>query len=168
MRYVRKIIWQQIFKKLHVPLDCFASFRFRFKEMDWNCIWHCNNCVCLLVCWLFLLFYLYPPVTRKQRWRYIEFAACSKPPSSNNHRKAPYPRTQHRVRWGMEFNLHHAIIRSHGHTMPTSYKDFFIYLKNLWNWTHFQQQYWCILSFFASCDFYGETWYTIRTAGHFS
>jgi len=62
------------------------------------------------------LFHLYPPVTRKRRWRYIwtnptEFAACSKPPSRDNHRKAPYPRTQQRVRWGgCELNLHHAIV----------------------------------------------------------
>jgi len=31
-----------------------------------------------------------------------EFAACSKSPSSDNHCKASYPRTQQRVRWGWE------------------------------------------------------------------
>jgi len=39
-----------------------------------------------------------------------EFAACSKPPSRNNHHKALYPRTQQRVRWGWELNLNHAIM----------------------------------------------------------
>jgi len=29
-----------------------------------------------------------------------EFAACSKPPSRNNHRKVLYPKTQQRVRRG--------------------------------------------------------------------
>jgi len=28
---------------------------------------------------------------------------CSKPPSRDNHRKAPYPKTQQRVRWGWEW-----------------------------------------------------------------
>jgi len=28
-----------------------------------------------------------------------EYAACSKPPSTDNHRKAPYSRTQQRVQW---------------------------------------------------------------------
>jgi len=37
-----------------------------------------------------------------------EFAACSKPPSRDNRRKAPYPRTQQPVRWGWELNLDHA------------------------------------------------------------
>jgi len=40
----------------------------------------------------------------------IELAACSKPPSRNNHRKAPYLRTQQLVRWGWELNLDHAIV----------------------------------------------------------
>jgi len=31
-----------------------------------------------------------------------KFAACSKPPSRDNHRKASYPRTQQRVRWGWD------------------------------------------------------------------
>jgi len=39
-----------------------------------------------------------------------EFAACSKPPSRYNHRKAPFPRTQQRVRWRWELNLDHAIV----------------------------------------------------------
>jgi len=39
-----------------------------------------------------------------------EFAACSKPTSRNNHRKAPYPRTQQHVRWGCELNLNHVTI----------------------------------------------------------
>jgi len=40
----------------------------------------------------------------------IEFAAYSKPPSRENYRKEPYPRTQQRVRRGWELNLHHAIV----------------------------------------------------------
>jgi len=39
-----------------------------------------------------------------------QFAACSKPPSRDNHRKAPYSRTQQRVRWGWEVEP-----RSRGH-----------------------------------------------------
>jgi len=39
-----------------------------------------------------------------------EFAACSKPPSRDNHRKVHYPRTQERVRWGWKLNLDHAIV----------------------------------------------------------
>jgi len=39
-----------------------------------------------------------------------KFAACSKPPSRDNHRKAPYSRTQQLVRWGWELNLNHAIV----------------------------------------------------------
>jgi len=39
-----------------------------------------------------------------------EFAACLKPPSRDNYRKAPYPKTQQRVRWGWELNLNHAIV----------------------------------------------------------
>jgi len=39
-----------------------------------------------------------------------EFAACSKPPSKDNHRKALFRRTQKRVRWVLELNLNHAIV----------------------------------------------------------
>jgi len=39
-----------------------------------------------------------------------EFAACSKPPSRDNHRKTPYPKTQQRVRWGWELNVDHGIV----------------------------------------------------------
>jgi len=40
----------------------------------------------------------------------IVFAACSKPPSRDNNRKVPYPRTQQQVRWEWELNLVHAIV----------------------------------------------------------
>jgi len=39
-----------------------------------------------------------------------KFAACSKPLSRDNHRKAPYSKTQQRVRRGWELNLYHAIV----------------------------------------------------------
>ena len=35
-----------------------------------------------------------------------EFAACSKPPSRDNHRKASYPRTQERDQSGVEHRSH--------------------------------------------------------------
>jgi len=35
---------------------------------------------------------------------------CSKPPSGDKYRKAPYPRTQQRVREGWKWNLGHAIV----------------------------------------------------------
>jgi len=44
------------------------------------------------------------------RFLTTEFAACLKPPSRDNHRKAPYPRMQQRVRWGWELNLDHMIV----------------------------------------------------------
>ena len=74
-------------------------------------------------CWWLIdwLVHLYPPITRKRRcaifwtnphplrswpfsklscWRFDffprKFAACSKPPSRDNYRKASYPRTQQR------------------------------------------------------------------------
>jgi len=83
---------------------------------------------------LFVCLHRYPPVTRKRRWRYIdwqnphplkntfpsfpvnslvftiEFAVCSKPLSRDNHCKVPYPRTQQRVQRGWEVNLDHAIV----------------------------------------------------------
>ena len=83
--------------------DCSALNSFNGKDLiDW-------------------LVHLYPPITRKRRcvifwrnphplrswpfsklscWRFDfflrKFAACSKPPSSDNYRKASYPRTQQR------------------------------------------------------------------------
>ena len=74
------------------------------------------------LCWLIdWLVHLYPPITRKRQcamfwtnphplrsWPFSKlscwcfdffprkFAACSKPPSRDNHRKASYPRTQQR------------------------------------------------------------------------
>ena len=40
-----------------------------------------------------------------------EFAACSKPPSRNNHRKASYPRTQQRDHLNLwELNPDHSIM----------------------------------------------------------
>jgi len=83
----------------------------------WRKILKFSSCLPITV---HLFVSVYPPVTRTQRWRYIldesasarvfsifefsvyffdflplKFAACSKPPSRDNHRKAPYPRTQH-------------------------------------------------------------------------
>jgi len=60
-----------------------------------------------------------------------EFGAFSKAPSTNNHRKAPYRRTQQRVRWDWELNLDHAIVNtrsplSHGlgHAADNVHKTF--------------------------------------------
>jgi len=51
------------------------------------------------------------PKFRWFQWLLItKFAACSKPPSSDYHRNAPYPRTQQRVRRGWELNLDHGIV----------------------------------------------------------
>ena len=83
---------------------------FSRDEIDWLIDW---------------LVHLYPPITRKRRcamlwtnphplrswpfstlscWRFDffsrKFAACSKPPSRDNYRKASYPRTQQRDQGG--------------------------------------------------------------------
>jgi len=82
---------------------------------------------------LFVFFHLYPPVMRKQRWRYWtnphSLRSCPFPSfpvvyltsyhwicyqfeaiSRDNHRKAPYPRSQQRVRRRWELNLDHTIV----------------------------------------------------------
>jgi len=46
----------------------------------------------------------------KPRFSRVLFAACSMPPSRDNHRKAPYPRTQQRMRLGWELNLDYAVV----------------------------------------------------------
>ena len=101
------------------------------------------------------LVHLYPPITRKRRcavfrtnphplrswpfsklscWRFDffprKFAACSKPPSRDNYRKASYPRTQQRDQ-GASWT-HDPAIRVVVKTMP--FFSFFFFSSFFFDW----------------------------------
>jgi len=91
---------------------------------------------CCLFCVFVCLFYLYPPVEKATGGAVLwtnphslkscsfssfpvvslfdllttEIAACSKRPNRDNHRKAPYLRTQQCVRWECEWTYHAIVI----------------------------------------------------------